>query len=77
MTTIEISLSYQLFGRYLQKSYWLQAKSMVKIVVLDELLYVDDIVDNAKTETKMQLALDRVSKTFDNYDLTIGTKRLR
>ena len=44
--------------------------------MLDELLYADDMANNAKTEKKMQEAMDRVSQACDNYDLTISTKTI-
>ena len=55
----------------------LQAKSTCKVQngVLNELLYVDDMDNNASSETKMQRAMDQVSQSCDNYDLTISTKK--
>ena len=53
----------------------LQAKFKVQTDVLDELLYADDMAKNAKTEKKMQEAMDRVSQACDNYDLTISTNK--
>ena len=55
----------------------LQAKTKVQTDVLDELLYAADIDKNASLEAKMQGAMDQVSKSCDNYDLTISTKRQR
>ena len=55
----------------------LQAKTKVQTDVLDELLYADDMDKNASTEAKMQRAMDQVSQSCDNYDLTISTKRQR
>ena len=55
----------------------LQAKTKVQTDVLDELLYADDTDMNATTEAKMQRAMDQVSQSCDNYDLTISTKRQR
>ena len=46
----------------------LQAKIQLQTNVLDELLY-------ASSETKMQRAMDQVSQSWDNYDLTISTKK--
>ena len=40
--------------------------------VLDKILYSDDVAKLAKTEKKMQEAMDRVSAARDNYDLTIS-----
>ena len=67
-------IKYRFDGKlfYLRR---LQAKSKVQIDVLDELLYADDMAKNAKTEKKMQEAMDQVSKACDNYDLTINTKK--
>ena len=42
--------------------------------VLYELLYVDDMDTNASSEAKMQRAMDQVSQSCDNYDLTISFK---
>ena len=53
----------------------LQAKTKMQTNVLDELLYADDIDKNASPEAKMQIAMDQVSQSCDNYDLTISTKR--
>ena len=47
----------------------LQAKTKVQTDVLDELLYA-----NNSSEAKMQRAMDQVSQSCDNYDLTISTK---
>ena len=43
--------------------------------VLDEHLYADDMDKNANSEAKMQIAMDQVSQSCDNYDLTISTKK--
>ena len=43
--------------------------------VLDELLYADDLERNASSEAKMQRAMDQVSQSCDNYDLTISTRK--
>ena len=53
----------------------LQAKTKAQTDVLDELLYADDMDKNANTEAKMQRAMDQVSQSCDNYDLTISTKK--
>ena len=55
----------------------LQAKTKVQTDVPDELLYADDMDMNATTEAKMQRAMDQVSQSCDNYDLTISIKRQR
>ena len=55
----------------------LQAKSKVQTDVVDKLLYADDLAENAKSEERMQGAVDRMSKACDNFQLTISTKRLR
>ena len=53
----------------------LQAKTKVQTDVLrDELLYADDMDKNASLEATMQW-IKQVSKSCDNYDLTISTKR--
>ena len=49
---------------------WLEAKSKIQTVVLDELLYADCVAKNVLTE-KMQETIDRVSQVCDNYDLII------
>ena len=53
----------------------LQAKTKVQTDVLDELLYADDMDKNASSEATMQRAMDQVSQSCDNYDLTICTKK--
>ena len=53
----------------------LQIKSKVKTDVVDKLLYADDLAENAKSEEKMQGAVDRMSKACDNFQLTISTKK--
>ena len=53
----------------------LQAKSKVQTDVVDKLLYADDLPENARSEEKMQGAVDRMSKAFDNFQLTISTKK--
>ena len=45
--------------------------------MLDKRFYADDLAENAKSEAKMQGAMDRMSKACDNFQLTISTKRLR
>ena len=47
----------------------LQAKSKVQTDV------VDDLAEIAKSEEKMQGAVDRMSKACDNFQLTISTKK--
>ena len=53
----------------------LQAKTKVQTDVLDELLYANNMDKNASSEAKMQRAMDQVSQSCDNYDLTISTKK--
>ena len=55
----------------------LQAKSKVQTDVVDKLLYADDLEKKAKSEEKVQGAVDHMSKTCDYFQLTISTKRLR
>ena len=50
------------------------SRLQAKTKVLDELLYADDMEKNASSEAEMQRAMDQVSQSCDNYDLTIGTK---
>ena len=52
----------------------LRAKFKMPTDVLDELLCADDLTERAKTETKMQGAMDRMSQACDKYNLTISTK---
>ena len=52
----------------------LQAKSKVQTDVVDKLLYEDDLAENAKSEKRMQGAVDRMSKTCDNFQLTKNKK---
>ena len=53
----------------------LQAKTKVQTDVLNEFLYADDMDKNASSEAKMQRAMDQVSQSCDNYDLTISTEK--
>ena len=53
----------------------LQAKPKVHTDVLDELFYADHMDMNATSEAKMQSAMDQVSLSCDNCDLTISTKK--
>ena len=53
----------------------LQAKSKEQTDVVDKLLYADDLAENAKSEEKMQGAVDRMSKACDNFQLRISTKK--
>ena len=60
----------------------LQAKTKVQTDVLDELLYADDMDKNASSEAKMQRAIDQVSQSCDNHNLSHnqhkkGTSRQR
>ena len=50
-------------------------KAKVQTDVFDKLLYADDLAENAKSEEKMQGAVDRMSKPCDNFQLTISTKK--
>ena len=52
-----------------------QAISKVQTDRFDKLLYADDLAENAKTEEKIQGAVDRMSKACDNFQLTISTKK--
>ena len=52
----------------------LQAKTKVQT---DELHYADEMDINASSETTVQRAMDQVSQSCDNCDLTISTKRQR
>ena len=53
----------------------LQAKSKVQTDVVDKLLYADDLAENAKSEEKIQGAVGRMSKAYDNVQLTISTNK--
>ena len=53
----------------------LQAKFKLQTDVVDKLLYADELSENAKSEGKMQGAVDRMSKPCDNFQLTISTKK--
>ena len=55
----------------------LKAKTKVQTDVLDELLYAEDMDKNANLKAKLQMAMDQVSQSCDNYDLTISTRRQR
>ena len=43
--------------------------------VVDKLLYADDLAENAKSEEKLQGAVDRMSKACENFQLAISTKK--
>ena len=45
----------------------LQAKSNVQTEVLEKLHYADYLAENAKSEAKMQCAVDRMPKACDNF----------
>ena len=47
----------------------------VQTDVVEKLLYADDLAENAKSEEKMQGAVDRMSKACGNLQLTISTKK--
>ena len=51
------------------------ANTKVQTDVLDELLYADDMDMNASSEAQMLRAMDQVSQSCDNYDLSISTDR--
>ena len=65
------------FDGYIFNLRRLQAKTKVQTDVLDELLYADDMDKNASSEAKMQRAMDQVSQSRDNYDLTISTTKTK
>ena len=44
----------------------LKVKSKVQTNMLDKVLYADDMEENSKTETKMQVTIDRMSQACDN-----------
>ena len=50
----------------------LQAKTKVQADMSDEVLYVDDLDKNA-SPAKMHRAMDQVSQSCYNYNLTIST----
>ena len=67
-------IRYRFDGK-LMKLRRLQAKSKVQTDVVDKPLYADDLAENAKSEEKMQWAVDRMSKACDNFQLAISTKK--
>ena len=52
----------------------LQAKSKMQTDVIDQLLYADDMAENAKTETKRQGAMDRMSQACTTMTLQSAQK---
>ena len=72
-----LSIRYRFDGNIFNLIRMLQAKTTVQTDVLDELLYADDMDKNSCSDAKMQRAMDQVSQSCDNYDLTISTKRQR
>ena len=51
----------------LYKQRTLKAKSKVQTDVLDKLLFADGLAENAKSETKMPGAVDRMSPACYNF----------
>ena len=74
--TLIFSIRYRFDGNILNLIR-LQAKTKMQTDVLDELLYTDDMDNNASSEAKMQRAMNQASQSCDNYDLTISTKMQR
>ena len=68
-----IPIRYRFDGK-LFNLRWLQAKSKVQTEVLDEFLFADDMTKGAPKEEKMQKGVDRISVSYDSYDLTIIIK---
>ena len=65
-------IRYRIDGKLLNLRR-LQAKSKVQTDVVDKLLYADDLAENAKSEEKMQGAVDRMSNACDYFQVTIRT----
>ena len=68
-------IRYRFDGNIFNLLRRLHAKSKMHTDVLDELLYADYMNKNGSSEAKMQTAMDQVSQSCDNYDLTISTKK--
>ena len=73
---LRISIWYRFDGNIFNLRR-LQAKTKAHTNVLDGFLYADDLDKNASSEAKIQTAMDQISQSCDNYDLTISTKRRR
>ena len=71
---VRFPIRYRFDGKLLNLRR-LQAKSKVQTDVVVKLLYADELAENAKSEEKMQGAVDRMSKACDNFQLTISTKK--
>ena len=53
----------------------LQAKTKVKTDIVNEFLFADDCVLNATTKANIQNSVDKFSMAFENFGLTISTKK--
>ena len=67
-------IRYRLDGKFFNLRRQ-QAKPKVQTDVLYNLLYADDLAENATSEAEMQRAMDRMSKACDDVHLTISTKK--
>ena len=67
-------IRYRFDGRLLNLRR-LQAKSKVQTDVVDKLLYAYELAENAKSEEKMQGAVDCMSKACGNFQLTISARK--
>ncbi len=53
----------------------LQAKTKVSTDTINDFLFADDCALNASSEADMQHSVDKFSDAFDNFGLTISTKK--
>ena len=53
----------------------LQAKTKVKTDIVIEFLFADDCALNATTKVNMQNSVDKFLVAYDNFGLTISTKK--
>ena len=53
----------------------LQAKTKVKIDIVNEVLFTDDCALNATTKANMQNSVDKLSMACDNFGLSISSEK--
>ena len=53
-----------------------KAKTKVKVVTLEELLFADDCAHYSSTEAEMQQCVNNLSIACDNFRFTISTKKI-
>ena len=64
-----------LSGTALRASYSTYNKKVANQILGADKYWISSLAENAKTDTKMKGAVDRMSQTCDNFDFIISTKR--